>query len=232
MPVLNVSSRVFWLELDDKALLDSYTVLHKGILCDVFSQKCSAAWQGAPGQRLTVAIMLPGRQDADDWLNFMLSQKNLWPTFTTRETLTEEISEKTFRKERRRLQAKHLWMEVKLSRHVLADRMYTAAPTGKSREQLYDKAARGIQKNPYEEKAYRGPALKAVQAWWEQCKEWMLYFKGQSAPLVQDLQGLLQAFQGKVEVAGAEVEAFMEHCAKRWQTKELTSSSDVDSCLM
>jgi len=49
----------------------------EGILCDVFSQKCSAAWQGAPGQRPTVAIMLPGRQDADDWLNFMLSQKNL-----------------------------------------------------------------------------------------------------------------------------------------------------------
>ena len=226
VPVLNVSSRVFWLELDDKVLLDSYTVLQEGILCDVFSQKCSAAWQGAPGQRLTVAIMLPGRQDADDWLNFMLSQKNLWPTFTTRGTLTEEISEQTFRKERRRLQAKHLWMEVKLSWHVLADRMYTAAPTGKSREQLYallfNKAARGSQKNPYEEKAYRGPALKAVQAWWEQCKEWMLYFKGQSAPLVQDLQGLLQAFQGKEEDARAEVEAFMEHCAKRWQTKEGT----------
>ena len=114
MPVLNVSSRVFWLELDDKALLDSYTVPQEGILCDVFSQKCSAAWQGAPGQRLTVAIMLPGRQDADDWLNFMLSQKNLWPTFTIRGTLTEEISEQTFRKERRRLQAKHLWMEVRL----------------------------------------------------------------------------------------------------------------------
>ena len=141
--------------------------LQEGILCDVFSQKCSAAWQGAPGQRLTVAIMLPGRQDADDWLNFMLSQKNLWPTFTTRGTLTEEISEKTFRKERRRLQAKHLWMEVKLSWHVLADRMYTAAPTGKSREQLYallfNKAAKGSQKNPYEEKAYRGPAHNAVQ---------------------------------------------------------------------
>ena len=54
MPVLNVSSRVTWLELDDKALLESYTVLQEGILCDVFSQKCSAAWQGAPGQRLTL----------------------------------------------------------------------------------------------------------------------------------------------------------------------------------
>ena len=59
VPVLNVSSRVFWLELDDKALLDSYAVLQEGILCDVFSQKCSAAWQGARGERLTVAIMLP-----------------------------------------------------------------------------------------------------------------------------------------------------------------------------
>ena len=49
-------------------------MLQEGILCDVYSQKYSAAWQGAP-----VGIMLPGRQNADDWLNFMLSQKNLWP---------------------------------------------------------------------------------------------------------------------------------------------------------
>ena len=125
MLVLNVSSRVNGLELDDKALLESYAVLQEGILCDVFSQKCSAAWQGAPGQRLTVAIMLPGRQMADDWLDFMLSQRNLWPTFTTKGAPTEVITEKTVRKERRRLQAKHLWMEVKLSWNVLTDRMYT-----------------------------------------------------------------------------------------------------------
>ena len=60
VPVLNVTSRVSWLELDDKALLDSYGVLQEGILCDVFSQKCSAAWQGARAERLTVGIMLPG----------------------------------------------------------------------------------------------------------------------------------------------------------------------------
>ena len=131
VPVLNVSSRVFWLELDDKALLESYGVLQEGILCDVYSQKCSAAWQGARGERLTVGIMLPGRQDADDWLNFMLSQKNLWPTFTTRGTLAEEISAQVFSKERRRLQAQHLWREVKLRWGVLLDRMYVNAPTGK-----------------------------------------------------------------------------------------------------
>ena len=94
MPVLNVSSRVTWLDLDDKALLKSYAVPQEDILCDVFSQKCSAAWQGAPGQRLTVAIMLPGRQMADDWLDFMLSQRNLWPTFTTKRAPTEVITQK------------------------------------------------------------------------------------------------------------------------------------------
>ena len=114
LPVLNVSSRVSCLQLDDKALLDSYGVLQEGILCDVFSQKCSAAWQGARGERLTVSVMLPGRQDADDWLTFMFLQKNLWPTFTTRSTLTEEISAQVFSKERRRLQAQHLWMVVNL----------------------------------------------------------------------------------------------------------------------
>jgi len=173
-----------------------------------------------------VAIMLPGRQPADDWLDFMLSQKNLWPTFTTRGALTEVISEQTFRKERRRLQAKHLWMEVKLSWNVLAARMYTAAPTGKSREQLYallfNKEDRGSQRNPYEEKAYRGPAHKAVQAWWEQCQAWMLYYKCQCEPLVLDLKGFLHALRGKEEDARAEVEAYMEYCAKRWQTREGT----------
>ena len=75
--------RVTWLQLDDKHLLESYAVLQEGILFDVFLQKFSAAWQGAPGQRPTVAIMLPGRQIAD-WLDFMLSEKNLWPTFTAK----------------------------------------------------------------------------------------------------------------------------------------------------
>ena len=71
-------------------------------------------------------------------------------------------------------------------------------------------------------KNYRGPGLTAVQTWWEQCKEWMEYFKGQSAPGVPDLQSRLQVLRGKEEVARAEVETFMEHCAKRWQTKEGT----------
>ena len=43
-------------------LLASYEVLREGILCEVFLQRCSAAWEGAQGQRLTISIMLPGRR--------------------------------------------------------------------------------------------------------------------------------------------------------------------------
>ena len=226
MPVLNVSSRVTWLELDDKALLDSYAVLQEGVLCDVFSQKCSAAWQGAPGERLPVAVMLPGRQMAYDWLDFMLSQRNLWPTFTTKGAPTEKITETTFRKEPHRLHAKHLWMEIKLSWNVLSDRMYTHAPTGMPRERLYEllfnRAAKSSQRNPYEEKAYRGPDYKEVQARWKQCQDWMWYYKRQTTPLVLSIKGFLHAFRGKEEDARVEVDTYMAYCAKRWQTREGT----------
>ena len=226
VPVLNVSSRVFWLELDDKALLDSYGVLQEGILCDVFSQKCSAAWQGARGERLTVSVMLPGRQDADDWLNFMLSQKNLWPTFTTGSTLTEEISAQVFSKERRRLQAQHLWMVVNLKWGVLVDRMYVKAPTGKSQEDLdallFDRVARRNRTDPYDEKKYRGAGLKEVEKWWKTCQDWMARYKTHSEPFIYDIKKLLKALSDKETVAQSEVDAFMENCAKRWQTREGT----------
>ena len=73
-------------------------------------KKCSAAWQGARGERLTVGIMLPGRQDADDWRTSCHRRR----TFGLPLQLGAEISEQVFSKERRRLQAKHLWMVVKL----------------------------------------------------------------------------------------------------------------------
>ena len=102
----------------------------------------------------------------------------------------------------------------------------TKAPTGKSKEELdallFDRAARRNHTNPYEEKPYRGAAIKEVQAWWKQCKEWMAHFKGQSAPLVFDFKSLLKALSAKEAEAQSEVGAFMEHCAKRWQTREGT----------
>ena len=102
----------------------------------------------------------------------------------------------------------------------------TPKPTGKSKEELdallFDRAARRNRTDPYEEKSYRGAAIKEVQAWWKQCKDWMAHFKEQSEPFVFDFKNLLKALSGKEAEAQSEVDAFMENCAKRRQTREGT----------
>ena len=50
----------------------------------------------------------------------------------------------------------------------------------------------------------------------------MARFKDQSEPFVYDFKELLKALSGKEAVAQSEVDAFMENCAKRWQTREGT----------
>ena len=50
----------------------------------------------------------------------------------------------------------------------------------------------------------------------------MAHFKGQSEPFVLDFKNLWKALPGKEAEAQSEVDAFMEHCAKRWQTREGT----------
>ena len=197
-----------WLELDDKALLESYAVLQEGILYDVFSQKCSAAWQRAPAQRLTVAIFLAVRWQMTG-LTSCCHKGTYGPPLLPRGL---------------RLQAKHLWVEVKLSWNVLSDRMYTI-PTGKWREQLYEvlfnKAARGKPQSLWRESIpwtcpQRSPGMVGAQ-----CQAWMLYYKCQCAPLAPDIKSLLHAFrQGRGYSCG--VDAYFDHCGKRWQTREGT----------
>ena len=126
MRVLNVSSRVFWLELDDKDLLDSYTVLQEGILCNVFSQKCSAAWQDARGEglplpccravkmRMTRSISCCRKRTCDP----ILQPGVLWLRRSPNRSFVRSGAG-----------CRHLWMEVKLRWRVLAGRMYTKAPT-------------------------------------------------------------------------------------------------------
>ena len=109
---------------------------------------------------------------------------------------------------------------------VLVDRMYVKAPTGKSKEDLdallFDRVARRNRTDPYDEKKYRGAGLKEVQTWWKTCKDWMARYKTHSEPFIYDIKKLLKALSDKEAVAQAEVDAFMENCAKRWQTREGT----------
>ena len=227
VPALNVSSRVFWLELDDKALLDSYTVLQEGILCDVFSQKCSAAWQGARGERL---IRLPSCCRAVKMRmtgSISCCRKRTYGPLLQPGVLSLRRSpNRSFVRSGAGCRPSICGWRSSCGGVCLLTECTPRPPLGSPKKNsmlcFFDRAARRSHTNPYEEKAYRGPAIKEVQAWWGQCKEWMSHFKGQSAPLVFDFKSLLKALSGKEAEAHSDVDAFMEHCAKRWQTREGT----------
>ena len=112
--------------------------------------------------------------------------------------------------------------------------MYVKAPTGKCKEQLdallFDRAARRNRTDPYDEKKYRGARIKEVQEWWKTCQDWMAHYKTHSEPFVYDTKKLLKALSVKETVAQSEVDAFMENCAKRWQTREVRTNSSDDVC--
>lgn len=108
--------------------------------------------------------------------------------------------------------------------NMLRRRMYTVAPTGKTRQQLYrmlfDKATRSSLTNPYEQQAYQGPRQWEVRAIWEQYRYRMRYYMDQREPQVLDIKELMRAFRNKDQEARAEINEYMKYCAKRWQTRE------------
>ena len=86
---------------------------------------------------------------------------------------------------------------------------------------LFDRVARRNRTDPYDEKKYSGAGLREVQTWWKTCKEWMARYKTHSEPFIYDIKKLLKALSDKEAAAQSEVDAFMENCAKRWQTREI-----------
>ena len=153
MPVLNVSSRVTWLQLDDKPLLLCCATGRHPMWCflaKVFSCMAGRSRTKAYGRHYAAWPSNSWRP----WLHAV--GKEPMAHLYYQGALTERITEKTFRKERRRLQVKHFWMEVKLNWNVFSDRMYTETPNGKSREQLcellFNRAARAAKKIPMKRK--------------------------------------------------------------------------------
>ena len=93
---------------------------------------------------------------------------------------------------------------------------------------LFDRVARRNRTDPYDEKKNRGAGLREVQTWWKTCKDRMARDKTHSEPFIYDIKKLLKALSDKEVVAQSEVDAFMENCAKRWQTRVRTISSIDD----
>ena len=80
----------------------------------MFSQRASSAWQGAQPQKLTASMLLPGTSSASEWQDLLQSRRQFWSILTTRHASLVPVSAKALQRERRQMQAKHLWYNLNI----------------------------------------------------------------------------------------------------------------------
>ena len=99
--------------LDPRMFVPLFPRLKEGILCDVFIQKAVVAWDSAPGNRIMVSLLLPGPMEMDQWLKEVRACINMWPLQKTTHVVSNQMATDVFmRRERRRLQARHIWDKI------------------------------------------------------------------------------------------------------------------------
>ena len=195
-PILVANARVDWLALKDDDITKKFPILLEGILQDVFSQRASSAWQGAQPQKLTVSMLLPGTSTASEWRDLLQSRRQFWPTLTTRHASLVPVSTEALQRERRQMQAKHLWYNLDIRWVDLEEKLEVLAPTGLTRDDIWRHLFLTKQrKNPYVEGCYNGEDLEDVKRQWEAKKEYFLrYKKDGSRPPCIDLATALHGF--------------------------------------
>ena len=164
--------------MDDDDITKKFPILLEGILQDVFSQRAASAWQGAQPQKLTVSMLLPGTSSAAEWRDLLQSRRQFWPTLTTRHASLVPVSAEALQRERRQMQAKHLWYNVDIRWVDLKDKLDVLAPTGLTRDDIWRHLFLTKQrKNPYEEGCYTGEDLEDVKRKWEAKKVYFSQYK-------------------------------------------------------
>ena len=176
-------------------LTQNLAILREGILRDVFSQRASSAWQGAQPQRLTVSLLLPGSGTADQWLDFLQSQRQFWPAMTTRHASLAPISIQTFQRERRHMQSKHLWDSIDINWQALSRKLYAFKPTGLTRAELCKHLfVTKHRANPWQERECQGPYRDEVYGQWYQEKRYMDAYKVSTYPFCINVEVAMAGF--------------------------------------
>ena len=172
-------------DMNDDDITKKFPILLEGILQDVYSQRAASAWQGAQPQKLTVSILLPGTSSAAEWRDLLQSRRQFWPTLTTRHASLVPVSAEALQRERRQMQAKHLWYNVDIRWSDLKDKLEVLAPTGLTREDIWLHLFLTKQrKNPYEEGCYTGEDVEDVKQKWEAKKHYFEQYKKDAVVLL------------------------------------------------
>ena len=81
--------------------------------------------------RIMVSLLLPGPMEMDQWLKDVRASINMWPLQKTAHGVTNQMATEVFmRRERRRLQARHIWEKIEPDWPMIRARVWTKQATG------------------------------------------------------------------------------------------------------
>ena len=140
--------------------------LKEGIVRDVFIQKAVVAWDNAPSNRIMVSLLLPGPMKMDQWLTDVRPSINMWPLQKTAHGMTNQLATEEFmRRERRRLQARHIWEKIEPDWPMIKERVWTKQATGLSYDALFRRLFlhEYTEESCWLENSYKGPHWRWIQ---------------------------------------------------------------------
>ena len=126
---------------------------------DVFIQK-AAVWDNAPSSRIMVSLLLPGPMEADQWLHTVRANRHMWPLQMTSHAAANQLATDIFmRRERRRLQARHIWEKIQPNWPLIEERVWTKHATGLPYQALYRRLflQEYTEESRWLENSYKGP---------------------------------------------------------------------------
>ena len=78
-----------------------------------------------------VSLLLPGPMEADQWLHKVRANRHMWPLQMTSHPAANQLPTELFmRRERRRLQARHIWVAIQPDWPMIKARVWTKHATG------------------------------------------------------------------------------------------------------
>ena len=121
------------------------------------------------------------------------------------------------------MQSKHLWDTLSIDWHKLESKLYSAKPTGHSRELLWTHLfVQKHRQNPFQEREYQGYDTEDVYNKWYDDQRYMDAYKSTRTLRGVDSEGAMMGFNiENLTAKQALLEAKDKH-TRRWQTKEGT----------
>ena len=78
-----------------------------------------------------MASLLSGPMEADQWLHDVRTSINMWPLQKTSHAMANQLATEIFmRRERRRLEARHIWEKIEPKWPMIKERVWTKQATG------------------------------------------------------------------------------------------------------